>query len=211
MALNDLIDNLKEETSTANGHDFRHLERVHRNAVRLNAFYGADPEDLKLFSYLHDAFDEKLTTRTVADDLEPLLQRFGIELGEDALAQLRRDLENFGFKGGFQKPELSLVAQLVSDADRLDAMGAIGICRTVEYGAKKNRALYDPGRPYRAPETVAEYRDMTRPTIFHFRDKLLKLKDQMFTPEAREMAQSRHDFMEAFLEQLADEVGAPLF
>ncbi len=211
MALNDLIYYLRDKDTSPYGHDFKHLQRVHRNAERLNAYYGVDPERLKLFSYIHDYFDDKLTTRTVAEDLEPLLREFAIELGAEELRQLRHDLENFGFKGGFQKPELSLVAQLVSDADQLDAMGAIGICRAVQYGGQKNRALYDPERAYRAPETVEEYRDPTRPTVFHFRDKLLKLKDQMYTPEARKMAQSRHAFMEEFLEQLADEVDAPLF
>lgn len=211
MALNDLIQFMRDQDTSRDGHDFLHLQRVHANAQKINSSYRVDDDLLTLFCYLHDYFDDKLTTRQVASDLEPLLSRFDLRLAPKDLAQLRRDLENFGFKGGFQKPDLSLVGQIVSDADQLDAMGAIGICRTVQYGATKDRPLYDPNRPYEAPENLAAYRDPTRPTVFHFKDKLLMLKDQMYTPEARQMAEVRHKFMEAFLAQLADEVNAPLF
>ena len=111
-------------------------------------------------------------------------------------------IQNISFKGGnhrpdFRSPELAVV----QDADRLDALGAIGIARTFNYGGFKNRPMYDPSVTHNMTMTKEQYKQSLAPTINHFYEKLLLLKDRMNTNTAKEMAEERHRFMEQFLEQ----------
>jgi uncharacterized protein len=111
-------------------------------------------------------------------------------------------IENISFKGGnFERTFDSKELQIVQDADRLDAIGAIGIARTFNYGGFKNRALYDPEIKANLSQTKEEYKKNEAPTINHFYEKLLLLKDKMNTTTGKEIAQNRHDFMESFLAQ----------
>jgi uncharacterized protein len=111
-------------------------------------------------------------------------------------------IRNISFKGGKQVlTHRSRELDVVQDADRLDAMGAIGIARAFNYGGFKNRALYDPAIPPNMNMTKAEYKHSAAPTLNHFYEKLLLLKDLMNTETGKKMAQQRHDFMEAYLEQ----------
>ena len=111
-------------------------------------------------------------------------------------------IENISFKGGnFEKKSSSIELEIVQDADRLDAIGAIGIARTFNYGGFKNRPLYNPAVPPNLQMNKEEYKNSEAPTINHFYEKLLLLKDKMNTETGKKMAQDRHHFMETFLSQ----------
>ena len=111
-------------------------------------------------------------------------------------------IENISFKGGkFDKNFTSKELEIVQDADRLDAIGAIGIARTFNYGGFKNRPLYNPAIAPNLHMTKEEYKSSEAPTINHFYEKLLLLKDKMNTETGKQIAQERHHFMETFLSQ----------
>jgi len=115
-------------------------------------------------------------------------------------------IKNISFKGGnFKTTFTSNELNVVQDADRLDAIGAIGIARTFNYGGYKERALYDPSIPPNLTMTKEQYKSSTAPTINHFYEKLLLLSKKMHTKTAREIAAKRHQFMEDFLKQFYEE------
>ena len=115
-------------------------------------------------------------------------------------------IENISFKGGnFEKQFTSKELEIVQDADRLDAIGAVGIARTFNYGGYKNREIYNPEISPNLTMSKEEYKNSTAPTINHFYEKLLLLKDKMNTETGKKIAQLRHDFMETFLEQFYNE------
>lgn len=206
MNTKNLIEKVKTHLdSIGKGHDFTHIERVIENAKQINDVEKQDWNQIELLCLLHDVFDEKFYA---GKDFVEELKEYVVDqhLSETEFNQLYSDLKNFGFKGGLNKPNLSQVGQIVSDADRLDAIGAIGIARTMMYGS----VLYDNNRPYKPIESIEEYRDKSRPILFHFYDKLLKLKDLMWTKTGKEMAQQRHDFMLVYLNQLARETNIEL-
>ena len=195
-----LIDKFANEQS---GHDFDHLQRVVNNARFIN-----DNQDaflVELTAWLHDYFDDKFYQGNISKDLKQLLQETSITLSENDYLQLESDLSNFGFKGGFNKEELSEVAKVVQDADYLDAIGAIGIARACIYGGFKGSKLYGEDGDSETIDSLQQYRKK-RSILQHFDDKLLKLKDLMNTPKGKELAQERHQFMEAFLSQINKEI-----
>lgn len=183
------------------GHDFSHIERVLVNALKINESEQEDEREVTILALVHDLYDEKFNvTNDIDSEFRQLVQP--LNLAEESIVKLVSDLKNFGFKGGFKTPQLSKVGQIVSDADRLDAIGAIGIARAMMYG----KILYTD-EPYQAPQTIENYRNPNRSIIFHFYDKLLKLKDLMFTDAGRQMAKQRHDFMITYLKRLKEEIG----
>src|SRR5690606_11215223 len=124
----------------------------------------------------------------------------------DVIEQVVGIIKNISFKGGnFKQTYHSLELDIVQDADRLDAIGAIGIARTFNYGGFKDRKLYDPEIPPNLKMTPSEYKASNAPTINHFYEKLLLLKDRMNTETGRKIAEERHVFMETFLKQFYDE------
>jgi uncharacterized protein len=195
---------VKQELANAEGgHDWWHIERVWKTAQKI-----AETEDchlliVELAALLHDIADSKFHQGN--EEIGPLkaatlLQQ--IETPAAIIEPVIAIIRNISFKGGkelrtFHSKELDIV----QDADRLDALGAIGIARTFNYGGFKNRALYDPTIPPNLDMSKDEYKNSTAPTINHFYEKLLLLKDRMNTDTGKRMAQERHAFMEQYLQQ----------
>ncbi len=183
------------------GHDWAHAERVWKTARHIAEQEEADMLTVELGALLHDIADpkfndgdEEIGPRRAATFLE------NCDVEEEKIAHVVQMIENISFKGGnteqsFRSKELDIV----QDADRLDAIGAIGIARTFNYGGYKNRPLYDPEIEPRTGLTKEEYRNEPVPTINHFYEKLLLLKDRMNTETGAQMALKRHRFMEEFL------------
>jgi uncharacterized protein len=185
------------------GHDWFHIERVYKNALLIAESEKCDVEIVQLGALLHDIADSKFhngdesigpkTARTFleSEKVEPTIIDHVIAI-----------IENISFKGGKVERQFSSIElDIVQDADRLDAIGAIGIARTFNYGGFKNRALYNPEIAPNLSMTKDEYKNNEAPTINHFYEKLLLLKDKMNTQTGKQIAQDRHRYMEDFLEQ----------
>lgn len=184
------------------GHDWWHIVRVRNMAERLALAEGADTFICQLAALVHDLADDKL----VADEAEGLAQVRQLlaenSVSQKDIEQVMTIIQNMSYKGGSQHHQtLSLEGQVVQDADRLDAIGAIGIARTMAYSGNKNRIIHDPTIGVREEMTLEEYRSNQGSAIAHFYEKLLKLKDLMNTETAKKLAQGRHDFLERYLEQ----------
>lgn len=192
----------KQLENAEGGHDWFHIERVYKLAIRI-AEKEADVDVLvvQLAALLHDIADSKFHDGD--ETIGPRLAREFLseqQLAEDQLEQVIAIIENISFKGGNQaQTYFSKELAVVQDADRLDAIGAIGIARTFNYGGFKNRALYDPAIPPNLHLSKEEYKKNTAPTVNHFYEKLLRLKELMHTETAHELAAERHHFMEQFL------------
>ena len=184
------------------GHDWFHIERVYKLALRI-AEKEADVDVLvvQLAALLHDIADSKFHDGD--ETIGPRLAREFLneqQLAEDQIEQVIAIIENISFKGGNQtQTYFSKELAVVQDADRLDAIGAIGIARTFNYGGFKNRALYDPEIQPNLHLSKEEYKKSTAPTVNHFYEKLLRLKELMHTETSRSIAAERHQFMELFL------------
>lgn len=180
-------------------HDFDHIERVMQNAEAiLQTEPTADAELIRYAVLLHDVSDKKYSESKEAE--ERLIAM--LELSEAREAKLRHIIEAVSFNGGNEIATTMLEAKVVRDADRLDAIGAVGIARTFAFGGAKGRKLYDTTEEVRENMTEAEYRSRNSASVTHFYEKLLKLKDLMTTKKGQELAQARHAFMEQFLHQL---------
>lgn len=185
------------------GHDWFHIERVWKTAKQMAAQEPVDTLVVELGALLHDIADAKFHDGD--EEIGPHKARAFMEslkLDPASIEHVVQIIKNISFKGGnfnqsFQSPELDLV----QDADRLDAMGAIGIARCFNYGGYKNRKLYDPAIPPKLDMSKEEYKASTAPTINHFYEKLLLLKDRMNTETGKRLAAERHAFMELYLDQ----------
>jgi len=202
------IDFVKEKLSKAEGgHDWFHIQRVYNNAKLI-----AKDEDVDLFvvslgALLHDIADSKFYEgdETVGPKIAKEFLN-SLHLDKEVIQHVVHIIENISFKGGnelqkFKSPELDVI----QDADRLDAIGAVGIARCFNYGGFKNRALYDPDIKPVLDMNKEEYKKSTAPTINHFYEKLLLLKDRMNTKTGRKLAIQRHHYMEQYLEQFYKE------
>lgn len=190
------------------GHDWFHIERVYKNAIAINAVEKADDLIVSLAALLHDIADakfnngdEEIGPKIAGDFLKTL------DLDIQTIHHVQQIIRNLSYKSSlgtitFQSKELDVV----QDADRLDAIGAIGIARAFTYGGYKNRVLYDPEIKPQLNMTKEEYKNSAAPTINHFYEKLLLLKDLMTTAAGKKLAEQRHDFMLAFLDQFYTEV-----
>ncbi len=185
------------------GHDWFHIERVYKNSLLI-----AEEEDcnlivVKLGALLHDIADSKFHNGDEA--IGSSIARGFLEnqkVDEVTIAHVINIIENISFKGGnFEKQFHSKELEIVQDADRLDAIGAIGIARTFNYGGYKNRPLYNPAIAPNLHMSKEEYKNSESPTLNHFYEKLLLLKDKMNTPTGKKIAEFRHRFMEQFLAQ----------
>jgi uncharacterized protein len=185
------------------GHDWFHIERVYKNANLIAKNEVCNLQIVALGALLHDIADSKfhdgdesIGPKTARNFLES--QNFSLEVIEEVI----KIIENISFKGGnVTRTYNSIELQIVQDADRLDAIGAIGIARAFNYGGFKNRSLYNPEINPNLNQSKEEYKKNTAPTITHFYEKLLLLKDKMNTKTGKEIAVERHRFMETFLEQ----------
>lgn len=190
------------------GHDWFHIQRVWKLAKHIGEAEGdVDMLIVELGALLHDIADSKFHDGD--EEVGPRIAREWLEsqgVAEDVIEHVVNIIRHISFKGSFEgqkwmSPELAVV----QDADRLDGIGAIGIARTFNYGGHKGRALYDPSIEPKLDMTKEEYKASTAPTINHFYEKLLLLKDLMNTETGRKMADARHAFMETFLEQFYEE------
>lgn len=185
------------------GHDWFHTERVWKNARLIAAEMPCDYLVVELAALLHDIADSKFHGGD--EEIGPRLAGDFLRsqpVAPDVTEHVQQIIRHISFKGGhfeqaFRSPELDIV----QDADRLDALGAIGIARTFHYGGFRNRPLYDPAVPPNLNLTKEAYKSSEAPTLNHFYEKLLLLKDRMNTAKGREMAVERHGFMEFFLER----------
>jgi uncharacterized protein len=192
----------KQLENAEGGHDWFHIERVYKLALRIaKTEASVDVLVVQLAALLHDIADSKFHGGD--ETIGPRVAREFLteqQLAKDQLEHVIAIIENISFKGGNQAHTyFSKELAVVQDADRLDAIGAIGIARTFNYGGFKNRALYDPAIAPNLHLSKEEYKSSTAPTLNHFYEKLLRLKDLMHTDTARELAAERHQFMEQFL------------
>lgn len=206
--INDTIAFVKKELEEAEGgHDWFHIERVYKNALLIANGENCDILIVQLGALLHDIADSKFHDGD--ETVGPKKARLFLEsknVPENKIVPVINIIENISFKGGHEAKKFSsLELDIVQDADRLDAIGAIGIARTFNYGGFKNRAIYNPEINPNLHMSKEEYKNSDAPTINHFYEKLLLLKDKMNTKTGKEIAAQRHEFMEFFLNQFYDE------
>lgn len=183
-------------------HDWQHIERVLENARHIGQAEGGDQALIELAVLLHDVSDPKYKKAGEDPEQEILLQ---LELSDKERSDIRSIIRTVSFKGGTNEEPETVEGRIVRDADRLDAIGAIGIARTFAYGGAKGRKLYDRDEQARTQMTESEYRNGDTSSVTHFYEKLLLLKELMVTDSAKQMAEERHQFMLSFLEQLQNE------
>ncbi|OSY87078.1 phosphohydrolase [Tenacibaculum holothuriorum] len=185
------------------GHDYFHIERVYKNALLIAKEENVDEFVVTLGALLHDIADSKFHNgdETIGPKVaRKFLTEEGVE--EEIILHVENIIQNISFKGGnFDQKFKSSELDVVQDADRLDAIGAIGIARCFNYGGFKNRELYNPEIKPNLNMTKDEYKKSTSPTINHFYEKLLLLKDKMNTKTGKRIAEERHEFMLGFLQQ----------
>ena len=204
MLISNTIDYVKKELAGAEaGHDWWHIERVWKNARKIAATESVNLLIVELGALLHDIADAKFHDGD--ENIGPAKARnFLASVGTDEsiINEVEMIIRHISFKGGnFNKTYTSKELDVVQDADRLDALGAIGIARAFQYGGFKNREIYNPGIPADLTMDKETYKKSTAPTINHFYEKLLLLKDRMNTNTGKQMAADRHSFMEQYLEQ----------
>ncbi|MEZ2413849.1 HD domain-containing protein [Muriicola sp. E247] len=200
------IDFVKETLLDAEaGHDWFHTQRVFKNALLISKDEKVDVLVVSLGALLHDIADSKFHKGD--ETVGPRLAReflSSLEIEEKTIEQVCYIIEHISFKNNIGKKNNTrhpLELQVVQDADRLDALGAIGIARAFHYGGFKNRKLYDPDIPPNLNMNKSTYKNSESPTINHFYEKLLLLKDKMNTETGKRIAAQRHDFLLNFLEQ----------
>lgn len=182
------------------GHDWWHIYRVWQNAKTIALSEGGNLFVIELAALLHDIADHKFHNgdETVGPKVATGFL-LSMQLDQDTILKVIQIMQEISFSKGL-KPS-SLEGLIVQDADRLDAIGAIGIARAFAYGGFKQREIYNPEIPPVEYATKEEYKKNTNPTLNHFYEKLLLLKNMMNTQEGKKMAAQRHQFMESYLEQ----------
>jgi uncharacterized protein len=183
-------------------HDWQHIERVRHNAKLILESEQADAFLIDLAVLLHDVSDPKY--KNGEEDLETEILS-SLPLSDGQKGRIQSIIHSVSFKGGNGVPPATIEAAIVQDADRLDAIGAIGIARTFAYGGAKGRKLYDWAEEPRLQMTEEEYRSKPTSSVTHFYEKLLLLKDGMNTETGKQIAEERHQFMLSFLKQLIKE------
>ena len=189
------------------GHDWFHIQRVYKNALLIAQNETCDINVVQLGALLHDIADSKFHDGD--ETIGPKKARLFLEsenVDQESITHVINIIENISFKGGnFDQKFSSIELDIVQDADRLDAIGAIGIARAFNYGGFKNRAMHNPAISPNTRMTKEEYKNSEAPTINHFYEKLLLLKDKMNTKSGKEIAIQRHRYMEGFLAQFYSE------
>ena len=206
--MNNLIDITKafvkaQLNNAEGGHDWFHIERVYNNAMLIAKGEECNLLVVQLGALLHDIADSKFHNGDETIGPSMAWQFLSAQnVPEDIIIHVVNIIENISFKGGNHEMKFhSMELDIVQDADRLDALGAIGIARTFNYGGFKNRALYDPAVAPNLTMSKEEYKATTAPTLNHFYEKLLLLKDRMNTATGKTIAEGRHQYMVDFLSQ----------
>nr|WP_096154360.1 MULTISPECIES: HD domain-containing protein [Bacillus] len=197
-----VIDKLGNDTT---GHDWYHIDRVRKVAIQIAHKEKANIKIVEIAALLHDVMDDKLVKdkKKAKEEIDLLLQQY--QLTEYEITNIFYIIETIGFKGGNGEELTSIESKIVQDADRLDALGAIGVARTFMYSGAKDQAMFDPSIPVRDKMDYVQYRTEKSTAINHFYEKLLKLKDTLHTNTAKEIAVERHTFLQNFLDQFMKE------
>jgi len=208
LSIQKTIDFVKETLANAEaGHDWFHVERVFKTAQHINGKENGNELVVAFAALLHDIADPKFNNGD--EELGPHLAASflkSIAIDDEIINHVKLIIQNMSFKNSFDQTVFtSIEMQIVQDADRLDAIGAIGIARAFTYGGFKNRVLYDPSIKPQQHLTKEGYKNTTAPTINHFYEKLLLLKDLMNTNTGKEIAEERHQFMLVYLDHFYKE------
>lgn len=206
--INNTISFVKKTLENAeSGHDFHHIQRVYNNALNIAKNTPCELIVVQLAALLHDIADSKFNNGD--ETIGPKIARDFLQtqnIATETIDHVVKIIENISFKGGnFNQQFNSIELQIVQDADRLDAIGAIGIARTFNYGGYKNNPIHLPGLEPKLNMTKEEYKKHNGTTINHFYEKLLLLKNRMNTDQAKQIAEERHEFMLQFLSQFYSE------
>ncbi len=189
------------------GHDWWHAVRVRNSALKIAEKEGGNRLIIETASLVHDLVDDKFFNPDKAEK-EIVEKLNSLSFSKDDINHILQIITSMSFSKELDGNSFdSLEFRIVQDADRLDAIGAIGIARTFSYGGHKGREFYNPEIPFKEVSSKQEYRAGATPTINHFYEKLLKLKNMMKTSTGRKMAKNRHLFMERYLEQFFKEWG----
>ncbi|MDQ0782896.1 HD domain-containing protein [Chryseobacterium sp. W4I1] len=202
------VEFVKEKLEGAEaGHDWYHIERVWKLSKKIAETEDCNHDVVELSALLHDIADPKFHNGD--ETIAPKIAREFLEdqqVPEDVIEKVLFIIKNISFKNRAEAPaELPIELQIVQDADRIDAIGAIGIGRTFNFGGFKNNPMYDPEVQPSLNMSKDEYKKSNGTTINHFYEKLLLLKDLMNTDKGKEIAQQRHDYMLGFLDQFFKE------
>lgn len=208
--MNDLIRDAEEFIRALfqneySGHDYFHSMRVYKTAMRIAQAEGADAETTALIALLHDADDVKLSpaTHEHKDRAAGFLKSKGMEAAR--IAFILNAIDEISFRGTDSVIPSSVEGRCVQDADRLDALGAIGIARTFAYGGSHGRVMYDPGEQPLINMNAEQYRARVSTSVNHFYEKLFLLKDMMNTHYGKTLARQREAFMRDYLKRFYDE------
>jgi uncharacterized protein len=186
------------------GHDWWHIHRVRNLALKIAENEGGNRFIIEMAALMHDVDDWKMNGDKQTSNAESWLKN--IKVTENEANKILEIIDQVSFKGaGVETVASSIEAKIVQDADRLDAIGAIGIARTFAYGGNKGRLIYNPEIKPELHNDFESYKKTTAPTINHFYEKLLLLKNRLNTATAIELAEKRHIFMEHFLVQFFEE------
>ncbi len=189
------------------GHDWSHVERVWKMAKRIGIEEKADMFIVEMAALLHDVADWKFHGEGACESkARTWMETIGVK--KEDIENVVHVIENISFKGSGEKEKMSTMeGKIVQDADRLDALGAMGIARAFTFAGHAGNPIYDPEIKPRVDIKFSEYKECKEPSINHFYEKLLLLKDRMNTKTGRKLAEQRHKFMEEYLEEFFKEMG----
>ena len=208
MSKKEIIEMIKEDIKVlykneSSGHDYDHSIRVLNNSLLINKKENCDEFIISLASLLHDVDDPKVFKTENYKNARTILGKHNIEM--DIINRVIDVISTISFKGDNSNRPNTIEGKVVQDADRLDAIGAIGIARAFTYGGYHQRKMYDPEILPRDKMSIEEYRSSNGTTINHFYEKLLKLENTMNTESAKEIAKVRTEFLNEYLDRFIDE------
>lgn len=199
---------IKEEFfGESTGHDWYHIERVYKNALKINETEGGNDKIIAYAALLHDIADHKFVEDHESETDKRIRKILGDQdVADHIIDEVLHIAHNISYKGANVENKINtLEGFIVQDADRLDAIGAIGIARAFAYGGSKKRMIYDPEKKPTLHDSFEAYKSDDGHTINHFYEKLLLLKEKMNTETGKKIAEDRHSFMEEFLERFYSE------
>lgn len=206
LIVNKCIEYVKEYfKNESSGHDFYHTLRVYNTAKKIAILENADVEIVMLAALLHDVDDIKISPNTYKnkDHARCFLKKNNVDINKINL--ITQIIEEVSYKGTDSVIPFTIEGKIVQDADRLDAIGAIGIARAFAYGGNHNRVMYDPNIVPNLEMNEEEYRNHVSTTINHFYEKLFNLKDLMNTNTGKQLAISKDEYMRDFVEHFLEE------
>ena len=204
----EIIEKIKEDIKVlfeneASGHDYEYSIRVYNNSLLINKMVKGNEFIISLATLLHDVDDSKVFKTSNFENARLIMDKYSVD--RLIIEQVIEVISTVSFKGGNNDIPKTIEGEVVQDADRLDAIGAIGIARAFTYGGYHKRKMYDPNIPPRDKMTIEEYRSNNGTTINHFYEKLIKLESSMNTTVGRKIASERTKFLKEYLERFIDE------